>query len=146
MFGLLRTTILTLALAFGAGAVVAQDYQKGMAAEQGNVEAQFYFGRSLVKGFGIPQNYNAANKWLSMAAEQGHAEAQYNLGVMYLAGMGVKKDEAEAYMWLSLAFSLGHKEAREAGDLAKESLSSEQLARAQSLATEMFKQIRARQK
>ena len=34
MFGLLRTTILSLALAFGAGAALAQDFQKGLAAAQ----------------------------------------------------------------------------------------------------------------
>jgi hypothetical protein len=34
MFGLIRTAILSLALAFGAGSVLAQDFDKGMAAAQ----------------------------------------------------------------------------------------------------------------
>ena len=64
--------ILSLALAFGAGAgaVVAQDFNKGMAA---------YNAR----------DWATALKELRVLAEQGHANAQGNLGNMYYAGYGV---------------------------------------------------------
>ena len=88
MFGLLRTTILSLALAFGAGAALAQDYQKGFAAYKA-------------------ADYAAALKEWRPLAEQGDADAQYNLGWMYTNGDGVLQDYAEALKWYRLAAEQG---------------------------------------
>ena len=62
--------ILSLALAFGAGAVVAQDFNKGMATYN-------------------THDCATALRELRVLAEQGHANAQGNLGKMYYAGYGV---------------------------------------------------------
>ena len=67
---IIRTAILSVVLAFGAGAVLAQDLNKGMAA---------YNAR----------DWATALKEFRVLAEQGHANAQANLGNMYYAGYGV---------------------------------------------------------
>ena len=51
-----------------------------LAAEQGDVAAQFNLGWMHHKGLGVAQNHEAARKWYSLAAKQGHADAQFNLG------------------------------------------------------------------
>ena len=125
MFGLLRMMILSLALAFGAGSVLAQDYQKGFAAykaadyaaalkewrplaEQGNADVQFNLGLMYDKGEGVLQDNAEALKWYRLAAEQGNAGAQNNLGVMYREGDGVLQDYAEAIKWFRLAAEQGN--------------------------------------
>ena len=124
MFGLLRTTILSLALAFGAGAAMAQDFQKGFTAynegdyatalkewrplaEQGDVTSQYNIGQMYRKGRGVLQDDAEAVKWYRLAAEQGYADAQYNIGVMYKNGRGVLQDYAEAMKWSRLAAEQG---------------------------------------
>ena len=129
MFGLIRTTIFSLALAFGAGAVMAQDYQKALTAyhagdfatalkewrplaEQGNAKAQKNLGVMYDNGNGVLQDYAEALKWYRLAAEQGNVGAQSNLGVMYHKGEGVLQDDAEAVKWLRLAAEQGNAQAQ----------------------------------
>ena len=81
---IIRTTILSLALAFGAGAVVAQDFDKGMAAAQAG-------------------DWNTALKEWRPLALQGQPKAQTNLGNMYRNGQGVPKDKKKAVNWYTLA-------------------------------------------
>ena len=70
----LLTTLVILTGLFGsAGAVWAQDFDKGWAAEKAG-------------------DYAEAVKWYRKAAEQGLALAQFNLGVMYEKGKGVLQD------------------------------------------------------
>ena len=105
-FGLLRTTILSLALAFGAGAALAQDFQKGFAAydagdyatalkewrplaEQGIAGAQYNIGQMYRNGTGVLQDYAEAVKWYRLAAEQGYANSQKSVAFMYKNGKGV---------------------------------------------------------
>ena len=124
MLGLIRTTILSLALAFGAGAALAQDFQKGFTAynegdyatalkewrplaEQGIAEAQYNLGLLYGNGWGVLQDYAEAVKWYRLSAEQGYANAQYNLGFMYEDGKGVLQDYAEAVKWYRLAAEQG---------------------------------------
>jgi TPR repeat protein len=109
---LLHTMILSLALAFGAGAVLAQDLNKGAAAylagdyvtavqewrqlaKQGLSQAQYNLGLMYNEGKGVIQDYAESVKWFRLAAEQGHANAQFNLGNMYREGKGVLQDDAE---------------------------------------------------
>ena len=119
MFGLIRTTIIALVLAFNAGSILAQDFQKGLVAaqsgdyvtalqewrplaEQGDASAQQNMGMMYENGWGVLQDYAEAMKWYGLAAEQGHASAQYNIGLMYKNGDGVLQDYAEAVMWYRL--------------------------------------------
>jgi TPR repeat protein len=68
---------LALALTFSAGTLVAQDFDKGLAAyDSGD------FATALVE-------------WMPLA-EQGDAVAQEKLGLMYGAGRGVPQDYADA--------------------------------------------------
>ena len=74
-----------------------------LAAERGDVSAQFNLGWIYDNGEGIPQDYVEAAKWYQMAAEQGNALAQYMLGEMYLTGKGVLQDDDEAFKWYRMA-------------------------------------------
>ena len=46
-----------------------------LAAEQGNVWAQYLLGSMYYNGDGVPQDDAAAMKWYRLAAEQGHVSA-----------------------------------------------------------------------
>lgn len=70
-----------------------------LAAELGDVEAQYNLGLLYVDGQGVPQDNVEAAEWWRLAAEQGYAHAQHNLGVMYAKGQGVPQDNAEAAKW-----------------------------------------------
>jgi len=129
MFGLIRTTIIALVLAFNAGSILAQDFQKGLTAaqsgdyvtalqewrplaEQGDAVVQYNLGVMYEKGWGVLQDYAEAEKWYQLAAEQGNAFAEYNLGVMYEKGNGVLQDYAEAVKWYRLAAEQGNASAQ----------------------------------
>ena len=128
MFGLIRTTIIAVVLAFNAGSILAQTSQKGFAAyqsmalgdyatalqqwqpfaEQGYASSQYALGGMYSKGWGVLQNYAETMKWYRLAAEQGYATSQYTLGVKYKYGKGVLQDYAEAMKWLRLAAEQGY--------------------------------------
>ena len=123
---------LTIALAFlmtFSLPVMAQDFQKGLAAaqagdyatafkeweplaEQGYASAQYNLGLIYANGKGVPQDYAEAVKWYRLAAEQGNAIAQYNLALMYDNGEGVPQDYAEAVKWYRLAAEHGYAKAQ----------------------------------
>ena len=87
-------------------------------------------------GTGVPENDAEAFKWFLKAAEQGHTMAQYNLGWIYTNGKGdVPVNNVRAYMWWSLTF------AQNSLDSIKEKMTPAQIAKAQALASEMWKKI-----
>ena len=133
MFGLIRTTIISVVLAFNAGSILAQDFQKGLVAaqsgdyvtalqewrplaEQGDAMAQYVLALMYNEGPGVLQDYlqdyAEAVKWYRLAAEQGYANAQYNLGVMYNEGNGVLQDYAETEKRFRLAAEQGDADAQ----------------------------------
>ena len=151
MFGLLRTTILSLALAFGAGAALAQDFQKGFAAytegdyatalkewrplaELGNVTSQYNIAVMYDKGKGVLQDYAEAVKWYRLAAEQGYADAQNNIGVRYENGEGVLQDNVRAHMWYNIAAANGYEKAGEWREKRAGLMTSADISKAQSMA------------
>ena len=97
------------ALIFGSiGAVVAADFQAGVAAyqkgdyaaalrewtplaEQGDANAQYNLGVMYIEGQGVSQDYKQAAKWFTRAAEQGDAVAQFNLGECILRDTALAK-------------------------------------------------------
>jgi TPR repeat protein len=124
MIKLLRAAAFLLCTAVAAP-VMAQDFDKGLAAaqagdfatafqewrplaEQGNAGAQNNLGSIYREGLGVPQDYAEAVNWYRLAAEQGYADAQNNLGVMYREGLGVPQDYAEAVNWYRLAAEQGY--------------------------------------
>ena len=76
----------------------------GMAAEQGNAEAQNYLGVM----YSAAKNFKEAIRFFGMAAEQGNADAQNVLGAMYYQGLGVAQDYSEAVRYHSLAAAQGN--------------------------------------
>lgn len=133
------------------GTGVLQDYKEAvkwyrLSAEQGNALGQYNLGVMYMNGIGVPQDYKEAVRWYRMSAEQGDAMAQYNLGVMYKNGEGVLQDYKESYAWSSLAKANGKELAEKILGIVTKEMTKEQIAEAQSLATEIQKQIEANRK
>jgi peptidoglycan hydrolase-like protein with peptidoglycan-binding domain len=110
---LLTTLVILTGLIGSAGAVWADDFDKGgaayeagdyaeaakwwrKAAEQGDAYAQYNLGLMYAKGEGVTQDDVEAVKWYRKAADQGLAEAQYNLGLMSEKDKGGTQDSAKA--------------------------------------------------
>ena len=68
-------------------------------ARQGDAEAQYAVGQSLLALKGKPEVEAVAVEWLRKAAEQGHVEARYCVGVAYAKGIGVAQNELAALNW-----------------------------------------------
>ena len=109
--------ILSLALAFGAGAALAQDFQKGSAAAQSGDYA------------------TALKEWRPLAG-QGHVDAQYNLAVMYDNGKGVLQHNVRAHMWYNIAAANGAEKAGEWREKRAGLMTSADISKAQSMARE----------
>jgi TPR repeat protein len=76
-------------------------------ADQGDPLAQYALGGMYAYGFGVPQSYPEAVKWLQAAAAKGISQAQYELGFMYENGHGVAQDFAQAAYWYQQAAEQG---------------------------------------
>jgi len=153
MFGLIRTTIIALVLAFNAGSILAQDFQKGFAAyqsgdyvtalqewrplaEQGDASAQSNLGVMYDNGEGVLQDDAEAVIWYRLAAEQGDAEAQNSIGVMYELGRSVLQNNVMAHMWYNIAAANGNKKSGEWRDEIAGLMTSADISKAQSMAKE----------
>ena len=110
-----------------------------LAAEQGNMYAQYHLGAMYDLGQGVAQDDKAAVKWYRLAAEQGDASAQNKLGWMYGSGRGVPRDHVYAYMWFNLAAASGNEQAVKTRDYLAKDMTSAQIGKAQSLATECIR-------
>ena len=115
----------------------------GLAAEQGDAQAQFNLGNMHSEGQGVPQDYGEAVKWYRRAADQGDPQAQYNLGLWYATGEGGAYDTVSAHMWFNLAaarFAASDNRNRETAiknrDLVARQMTREQIDEAQRLARE----------
>ena len=106
-------------------------------AEQGNVNAQVAIGLMYETGEGVVQDYKQAFKWCMKAAEQGIHLAQYSLGSMHGNGIGVVQDYVRGYMWFNLAAANGYEDGWEARDSISKVMTSDQIAEAQRMASEM---------
>ena len=117
----LRGYALLTALLIGAlcAQALAADFQTGVEAfERGDFAA-------------------ALDEWRPLA-EQGSARAQGNLGAMYYLGQGLPEDDVQAYAWLNIAVAQGEKNIEAAKKIIAESMTREELARAQELAREYW--------
>ena len=150
MIKLLRTVAFLLYTAVAAP-VMAQDYDKGLAAynagdydaalqewrplaEQGNASAQYNLGIMYDNGDGVIQDYAEAVDWYRKAAEQGYADAQTNLGGMYRTGRGVIQDAVLAHMWYNIGGANGNEIGSDNRGLIEEEMTRDQIAEAQALA------------
>ena len=105
--------------------IAAQWFQK--AALHNQVDGQYHYGRALLKGLGVVQDYKTAFFWLEKAAQQGHADAQLALGDIYHAGIGIKPDMERAYLWFNLAAAQGIESAASVRDLVVKQLTPDQI-------------------
>jgi TPR repeat protein len=131
--------------AFGAGAsaYARQDYMRSAKilsalAVEGDARAQTYLGFMYAHGRGVPQNYDAAARWMRLAAEQDLPAAQFFLGLMYDKGQGVPQDFVLAHAWLNLAAAHAGRRERDYWTRVRDSVASKmslaQLAEARQLA------------
>ena len=109
-----------------------------LAAEQGSAIAQYTLGVMYYYGDGASQNYAEALKWYRLAAEQGDTSAQLNLGNMYNYGTGVPENYLTAYVWMSVSAAQGDQVSKDNIEIVKKSLTNEQLAQGQVLASKCF--------
>ncbi|RRD91699.1 serine/threonine-protein kinase [Conchiformibius steedae] len=70
-----------------------------MAAEQGNVNAQYNLALMYYNGDRVSTDNRQAAEWFRKAAEQGYASGQLSLGVMYEHGEGINQDREQAIYW-----------------------------------------------
>lgn len=149
----ISTALVLLAVGFVGAPVLAQDFDKGMAAYQsgdyataleewrplaewGHAEAQINMGLIYGFGDGVPQDYAEAVIWYRLAAEQGDADAQTILGEYYVAGDGVIQDDVYAHMWFNLSASQGHEGGKYQREKLAKRMTADQIAEAQRLARE----------
>ncbi|MCX6901396.1 MAG: PDZ domain-containing protein [Verrucomicrobia bacterium] len=102
-----------------------------LAAEQGDRQGEFLFGRMLLAGEGVQANPGEGVKFLGLAASQGLPAAMTLLGAMYEKGDGVTKDPAAALGWYQKAAAQGGaaavpKDAPDVGKVATQSPASGQ--------------------
>ena len=124
---------------------VPKDYVKAfkwfrLAAQKGDVSAEYSLGLMYYKGWGIPKDDALAYKWFRLAAQKGITRAQYNLGVIY-ASRGVPKNYVEGYKWLSLAAAYERDDERRKGieklrDFLEKEMTPQERAEAQRQAAE----------
>lgn len=70
--------------------------------------AQFWYGRMLTQGNGVPAEPASGREWIAKAAAAGLAEAQVLLGSMLVNGEGGAQDHAGAQVWFAHAAARGH--------------------------------------
>lgn len=100
---------LTLAIMYGKGNGVDQDYEKAVywytkAAEQGNAQAQNNLGVRYELGEIVNKDDEKAVYWYTKAADQNYAMAVNNLGGLYFR----KGNDDEAFPWYLKAAELGY--------------------------------------
>ena len=101
-----------------------------MAAQQGDLEAQFNLGQAYRLGLGVAKDEAQAFEWLLKAASGGLAVAQSRIGLAYATAEGAALDPIEACKWMELAALRGDKAAQANRARARKSLSAAQLAEA----------------
>ena len=150
---LLYAMTISVVFAVGAGAVVTQDFDKGVAAyragdyaaavkswcplaEQRDAYAQYNLGVMYDDGAGVLQDYVECVEWNRLAAEQRIAPAQNNLAIMHYYGKGVLQDNVRAHMWYNIASAYGYKDAGKWRDKSAEIMTSAAIFEAQKMARE----------
>ena len=140
-----------LAQSFIVGQTVPKNYPEAVrwykqSAKNGDKDAQNELGFLYFVGHGVPQDPAKAFEYFSQAANSGLAITQYNLGIMWYTGNGVDQvDLPMSYVWLNMAASNGYQDAEAARSFLETVLTSEELARAQKISGDLFRQIELKQ-
>ncbi|MEQ1559062.1 MAG: serine/threonine-protein kinase [Methyloglobulus sp.] len=83
------------------------------AADQGNVEVQFYLAQMYGLGKGVSRDEAKADNWYEQAANNNHAEAQLHLGQQWVADKGNTKHIEQGIKWLTQAARQNKTQAKE---------------------------------
>jgi hypothetical protein len=83
-----------------------------LAAEQGDIEAQFRLGSWYELGTGVTKDLEKAFHWFKKAAEQGDAFTQFLIGTWYIHGNGVTKNDNQGLYWIEKAAEQGDVDAQ----------------------------------
>ena len=123
------------------GQGVQKDYKLALkwnelAAKKGNAIAQGKLAMMYFQGYGVTKNYKRSVKWSSLSAKQGDPHSQWLLGFSYAYGKGVTQNFVEAYKWFYISKSNGIEEVKKSMETIKNKMSSNQIAKAESLANE----------
>lgn len=78
-----------------------------LAADKGNIDGQYWYGRCLYYGIGVEQNYNNAAKYLRESANKGNRDAQYMFGLCLREGDGVPQNVSAAIQYFQMAKKIG---------------------------------------
>lgn len=65
-------------------------------------------------------------------------QGQYSLGLMYVKGHGILKNQTQAFVWWFMSAVQGEKQALENLHTLSKSMTEEQIAQAQALATKCW--------
>lgn len=82
------------------------------AADNDDVEAQYYTGECYFYGWGFKQNYSEALEWYKIAAESGHIEAIHSIGFCCYQGLGIPQDYSEAVKYFRISADNGNRDAQ----------------------------------
>ena len=104
MFVLLFTVF-----ALTAYAQTANDYRE--AANRGDADAQYNYGRCYYEGCGVPRDLKQAVFWLLKAVEQNNTDAEYLLASLYYHYVDVQDIEKSITLYQRAA-SKGHTESQ----------------------------------
>ena len=101
----------------GENAIAEGDYETallylGLAAEAGNVDAQFRLGSMYVQGEGVPMDPELGAHYMKLAADQGNINAQNNMGLIYENGFGMPQSYENAAKYYQLAADQGYASAQ----------------------------------
>ena len=84
-----------------------------LAAEHGDVFAQYELAKRYHEGNGVEKNIHQAFNWYLKAAGHGHVEAQFITATILDKGStGIEPNSEEAYKWYSKAAAQGHSQAQ----------------------------------
>ena len=72
-----------------------------VAAERGNIDAQYLVGMTYMYGLAGVKNSYMAQKWLTLAAEEGHQPAQEQLAFLYRDELTPLYNPINAYYWFN---------------------------------------------
>lgn len=78
------------------------------AGEENDATAQYYLGKTLAAGKGVPACYEEALDWFRLAAENGLVKAKYRMAMMLFQGLGAPEDRVQAATYLREAAEGGY--------------------------------------
>ena len=120
------------------------DYKKalywyGRAASSNNPNGLHNLADMYDHGIFVTRDYNKAIFYFQKAAELGYVHSQNRLGIKYAEGTEIKKNMVNALKWFTIAAISGNDKAVYNRDRAEKLMSSDDISRAQELATSWLK-------